>query len=93
MQLANNRDFEAFTISDWSESPQYDPIGPVPAWDDSVRAAWSKDLKEPSDFDYPIYELVMWRAEYGLEMILAFRRRLIVAEVPRSEYEMCSENT
>ena len=58
-----------------------------------MKAAWSKDLVETRDFDFPINELLLWRSQYGLEALIAFRRQLAYAEVPRSEYAMCSPNT
>lgn len=74
----------------------YDPDVPelVPAWSDDLREQWMRDLVEVKDLNNPIYSLLMWRAEYGLEEIVASRRRLSMMPPPRrEEYAMCSANT
>ena len=93
MTLSNNRDFEAWTVSDWIDSLNYSPEKEVPQWNDSLRKSWSEDFTEPEDFNSPMYELVSWRASYGMETMIAFRRRLAIAFTPAEEYEMCSPNT
>ena len=65
----------------------------MPVWTDELRSVWSTDLETVLDFDRPIGELVVWRAGWGLETMIEFRRRLDMPYYPPSEYRMCSSNT
>lgn len=65
----------------------------MPVWSDDLRDAWIKDFVEAKDFSNPIYSLVFWRGEYGLESLIAFRRNLRIAYTSPSEYSMCSPDT
>ena len=93
VELANNADFEAWTISDWPESYMYKPFEPEPVWDDEVRASFSNNLRSYDQFDRAIGNLVWWRSYYGLETMVMFRRRLDEPYFPPSSYQMCSANT
>ena len=58
-----------------------------------VKEAWSKELTEPNDFDYPISELLFWRQRYGLEALVASRRRLDAPFFPPGLWRECTPKT
>ena len=93
MQLANNPDFEAWSISDWEESGDYEPGLPTPQWTEKLKEDWSKNLTKPEDFSWPIHSLVWWRSGYGLEDMIIYRRRLDQPQFPPDLWEECSPKT
>ncbi len=81
IELANNRDFEAYTISDWERSDVYqrDPTFPKPQWGFDLDAFWSEPIRTESQLDAGILAIYDWRYQYGLEgfeKVETSRRRL-----------------
>mmetsp|Transcript_27666 Transcript_27666/g.36935 ORF Transcript_27666/g.36935 Transcript_27666/m.36935 type:complete len:83 (+) Transcript_27666:305-553(+) len=71
VELANNSDFEDFSLEDWEESFLYkrDPNFPKPRWSPGLKVQYSENLRTEKQMDSAIQALVEWRAQYGLEEV------------------------
>ena len=95
MELVNNESFADWTYTGWEDSWAA-TTEEMPQWSEEMMNQFGEGatpLRSVDRTEDAVATLFDWRARYGMEAEIAFRRQLDAPYYPPEAYEMCSAET